>query len=241
MKDIIVGNIYKSNRSGNFKIVEYINARKVLIEFEDGFRKYAAAKEVRNGSVKNPFYPVVCGRGFLGEASNFTEKEYNSWICMLHRCYDRTNLAYIDCEVDTKWFNFKDFLSFYRENYVEGFALDKDILRKGNKLYSDATCCFVPYEINSLFASRRNFRGSLPVGVTEHKVSGKITYRARICDGNAATKRKHLGCYKTPEEAFYTYKSFKEMRIKEVANKWKNHITEDVYNALLNWQIEITD
>ena len=50
-----------------------------------------------------------------------------------------------------------------------------------------------------------------------------------------------MGFYCTPEEAFYAYKQAKEDYIKEVANKWKDQIDPRVYEALMNWTIEITD
>lgn len=50
-----------------------------------------------------------------------------------------------------------------------------------------------------------------------------------------------LGNYATAEEAFYAYKEAKESYIKEVANKWKDQIDPKVYNALMNWEVEITD
>ena len=50
-----------------------------------------------------------------------------------------------------------------------------------------------------------------------------------------------LGYYSTTEEAFQAYKETKEAYIKEVANKWKDQIDSRVYEALMNWSIEITD
>jgi hypothetical protein len=44
-------------------------------------------------------------------------------------------------------------------------ALDKDILYKGNKIYSPDTCVFVPQEINALFVKNDANRGDLPIGV----------------------------------------------------------------------------
>ena len=38
--------------------------------------------------------------------------------------------------------------------YKEGYSLDKDILVKGNKIYSPETCCFVPQDVNILFTKR---------------------------------------------------------------------------------------
>ena len=45
----------------------------------------------------------------------------------------------------------------------------------------------------------------------------------------------------TQIEAFYAYKEAKETYIKEVANKWKDNIDSRVYDALMNYQVEIND
>ena len=50
-----------------------------------------------------------------------------------------------------------------------------------------------------------------------------------------------LGYFSTPEEAFYTYKTAKELYIKDIANKWKDQVDPRVYEALMNYQVEITD
>lgn len=56
-----------------------------------------------------------------------------------------------------------------------GWALDKDILVKGNKIYSPETCCFVPQEINNLFTKRKSCRGTLPIGVKYIKENKKFS------------------------------------------------------------------
>ena len=50
-----------------------------------------------------------------------------------------------------------------------------------------------------------------------------------------------LGYFNTEMEAFLAYKQAKESYIKEVANKWKDHIDHRAYEALMNYQVEITD
>ena len=54
-------------------------------------------------------------------------------------------------------------------------------------------------------------------------------------------KQEHLGYFKTEIEAFKAYKQAKESFIKEQANVWKSQIDIRAYEALMNYQVEITD
>ena len=135
-----------------------------------------------------------------------------------------------------EWKRYSNFKRWFDENYTPKYDLDKDILVKGNKVYSPDTCCFVPHFINSLLINCKRNRGSYPVGVSK-RGSKYIAYI------NRQLKHIILGHYSTPEEAFQAYKEAKESYIKEVATAYYNEgkITEKVYNALMNWKIEITD
>ena len=82
--------------------------------------------------------------------------------------------------------------------------LDKDILFKGNKVYSPETCAFVPHEINTLFVNRKACRGELPVGVYYDTEKGK--YRANMAFMGRSIK---LGTFDTADEAFARYKEYK--------------------------------
>lgn len=135
---------------------------------------------------------------------------------------------------------FKDFQDFaewcqLQVGYKENYHLDKDIILKGNKDYSKETCSFVPQEINKLFTKRQSCRGDYPIGVSKDK-SG---LRADCQIGVGAAK--FLGYYATPEEAFAAYKVFKELYIREQANHWRGSISSRVYEAMMNYQVEITD
>ena len=79
-------------------------------------------------------------------------------------------------------------------------------------------------------------RGDTPIGVHYNKTQKKYQASCHV-DG----KLSFLGYYKTVEEAFNAYKKVKEAYIKEVATKWKDKIDPKVYDALMNWVIEITD
>ena len=119
-------------------------------------------------------------------------------------------------------------------------CLDKDILYKGNKIYSRDTCIFVPQRINNLFTKRDNDRGDYPIGM--HKIlSGN--YRVRCSNGFG--KQIDLGVYPTKEEAFRVYKQCKEKVIKEVIDYYKGKIPEHHYyrlrEAMYNYEVEIDD
>lgn len=119
-------------------------------------------------------------------------------------------------------------------------CLDKDILVKGNKIYSPETCVFVPERINTLFIKKDNDRGVIPVGV--RRVGNKYRARCNYIAIDNKNKRKELGTFDTPEDAFYKgYKLFKEDYIKEMAERYKDKIPENIYKALYRYEVEITD
>ena len=146
---------------------------------------------------------------------------------------------YEGCTVSEKFKYFQYFCDWY--NSQTGFSngdwqLDKDILFKGNKLYSEDTCVLVPREINVLCIKRNKVRGKYPIGVTYCKSTNK--FKAQLSKQGVVTG---VGNYNTIDEAFYAYKQAKEAYIKEVANKWKVKIDPRVYNALMCYEVNIDD
>ena len=81
-----------------------------------------------------------------------------------------------------------------------------------------------------------NIRGTNYIGVSYNKSANK--FRAYLYKND---KQQHLGYFNTELEAFNTYKIAKESYLKELANKWKDKIDPRAYNALMNYQVEITD
>lgn len=166
---------------------------------------------------------------------------YMSWKTMLGRCYGKKNIGtkYEKCTVCDDWLYFSNFKRWFDENHVDGYHLDKDILVKGNTVYSPQLCCFVPPEINTLITKHDATRGDLPIGVSFKKGRGKH-YRAVL---RKNIKYVHLGVFDTPIQAFVAYKQAKERYVKKVAQEYYNKglIKENVYNALMNYKVEITD
>lgn len=87
----------------------------------------------------------------------------------------------------------------------EGKYLDKDLLVKGNKVYSPDTCIFVSRYINNLLLAPVLTDKTLPIGVTI-VTNDPLKYRAKCSDGK---KTRTLGTFDTWEDAEKAYKSFK--------------------------------
>ena len=51
----------------------------------------------------------------------------------------------------------------------------------------------------------------------------------------------YLGSYGNTTDAFTAYKVVKEAYIRELADKYCDSITENVYDVLVNYKVEITD
>jgi len=163
---------------------------------------------------------------------------------MLRRCYDakflENNETYIGCSV-SEFFRYYDNFHQWCIKQVgfgrEGFALDKDILIKGNKIYSEDVCVFVPQRINKLLIKRDASRGEWPVGVSWRKNTNKFEAQCNTCGG----KKQHLAFFTTPQEAFLSYKTFKEALIKQVASEYKHLIDGRVYEALMDYRLNEND
>ena len=232
------------------EIIEYFNRTNCTVKFENSYTVTKVGySNILRGNIKNPYHLSVYKIGYFGVGKynamqdRKVDKIYDTWKGVLRRCYDKNFLdkrpTYKGCSVIEEWFNFQVFAEWFEENYknyMQGWHLDKDILVKGNKIYSPETCCFVPPEINGLFVNRKNGRGVHPIGVSKHKKQNKFQTRL-FKNGEEIT----LGYFNTPEEAFQAYKIAKEDYIKEVADKWKPYITPQTHQAMYNYQVEITD
>lgn len=136
---------------------------------------------------------------------------YQTWKAMITRCYVEKrplrSYTYTGCTVAPEWHSFMHFREWWLQHYKDGFQLDKDILVPNNKIYSPATCIFVPQWLNSFTVAHSAARGLLPLGVSYMKGTSK-PYHARCRAGTAGTQ-VHLGFYDTPEEAHQAWLSYK--------------------------------
>lgn len=246
--------VFSSNNCGNFIVVGYTNNKNVTIKFIDtDYINTVCLNNITTGRVKDKFKATLYGVGMIGDkyltkVGRKHTREYTVWSKMLERCYHENSIlenpSYVDCSVSD---NFKDFTYFHEwcneqigfntyDDKNKSFEIDKDLLVKGNKLYSENTCIFLPKDVNVALTKSDRTRGDNVIGVNFHKASNK--FQARFRKGN---KSIYLGIYNTETEAFNAYKQAKESYLKHLAEKWKTQIDPRAYEALMNYEVEITD
>ena len=219
------------------QIVRYGSYTDIDVKFldKDGYvYEHTNYSNFKNGWLKNPYDRCIFGIGYLGEgdAQQKTQVGY-CWRGMLERCYcdrmKKIHPAYYGIStVCEEWLDFQVFARWYNENIyqvgTERMHLDKDILFKGNKVYSPDTCIIVPQRINALFIKKQNKYG-LPTGI-KPRANGK--YEAKY-------NQEHLGIFDSVEEAELAHEEAKRKAIKAVAEEYKLYIPDKVYKALLAW------
>ena len=240
-----------NNFGSNMIIVKYRNNQDIDVYFPkyDWTLKNTFYSQFKKGEIKCPYEPRYCNRGYLGEGEyNVSEngkrtKYFDIWYNMLNRCYNdnfhELEPSYKNCEVEEYLLNFQNFAKWCEKSYYtvknEVMCLDKDILIKGNNIYSRETCIFVPKSINSLFTKRQNNRGKCLIGINNNGNG----FLARCNNGKG--KIINLGTYSTPEEAFQVYKLYKENLIKQIADEYKSYIPRELYKAMYKYEVEIDD
>lgn len=256
--DFILNRVGEENITTNgsrIKILKYNNEKDIVVEFMDyNYQKKSSYHAFKRGEIVSPYCKVLCGVGYKGEGkynhlygkkTHNTTKCYRTWTNMIKRCYSErakyVRQTYKNATVCEEWWNFQVFAEWFEENYyeIEGkeMHLDKDILYKGNKIYSPETCVFVPNNINNLFTKSDKARGKYPIGVTYDERGN--TFLAYCCDGTKKCIR--LGSFNNPMDAFNEYKRFKELTIKKIADKYKDGIPQKLYDALYRYEVNITD
>ena len=238
------GREYTMNSGLICKVIKYVDKCNVLVQFSTGKIYNVELSNLLRGAVRDRFGEKVCGVGVndvVGSSSSHKEIRI-LWKSILDRCYGRVVEAYKDCSICERWEHLSNFIDDIQkmENFdklfKQGWSLDKDILVKGNKVYSPDTCCIVPKEINQLFIYQKRSRGDYPIGVILNNTKTKpftAQLSKRLTEGNQRLRKN----FKTVEEAFLFYKVEKEKYIKDVANIYKDEIDVRCYNSMMNWVV----
>lgn len=246
------GQQYTTQQNGTLEIVAYNGASSVTVRFlETGFVTTCELVQIRRGTVKDLLLPRVSGVGYLGVGEHSARNKlggaewaYQKWQNMLERCFTPTTeqmrLCYEDVTICSEWFNYQNFAEWAKKQVGYGrrdWAMEKDLLIKGNRHYAPDHCCFLPMELNNQMLKSQATRGSYPIGVNLHKANGKFIAHCTRQDSTST----HVGIYASATEAFSAYKNAKESRLRYLAEKWKSEIDPRAYQALINYTVDITD
>ena len=247
----LLGREYITNNYGKCFIIGYKNARNVLICFYEPFcivKCYLSNLKI--GNVFNPMCPSFYKKGYMGvgKYSSKDKEVFSLWYSMLDRAYsDKYHInqpTYKDVTVCEEWLNFQNFATwcesqeFFNAKDSKGrrYEIDKDLLIKDNRIYSPKACCFIPREVNITLVRRLKSRGEYPIGVTYCK--SRNTFVAKFGCNNST---RYLGSFDNIEEAFQAYKVAKENHIKDLAVSLLGKIDDNVYKALINYEVNIND
>ena len=193
--------------------------------------KILESNHMRENFKVKPFHinrrRVVCGFGVVDADYEIKPRingvqsvcpAYQSWRSMIDRCYSSVKQSksptYNGVNVCDEWRSFMAFRSWWVENYIDGWHLDKDILSSGSKIYSPDTSLFIPRWLNNMLIDCNAARGDLPIGVRKTGVS--FGFRCRIGNGVRLSK----GGFETPELALDGWKEAKS----EYARKMKDEM-----------------
>lgn len=156
---------------------------------------------------------------------------------------------YTDTYACDEWLDYQKFTAWFEEvkelgYYQEGYQLDKDILVKGNKVYSPETCVFLPEEVNKALNTKTRCRGygGLPVGLSYN--GSKSNYNCITVAYVCKNKQFGIRIYISPEEieyGFSVYKRAREDYIHYLAELYKNQLDPRAYKALSEYEVSIDD
>ena len=124
----------------------------------------------------------VCIHGLMSGAYNTKElnglrglsshRSYKIWEQMLNRVYnpkESEKIFYKDVTIDESWHTFYNFYKFAtdpKNNYLDTFMLDKDLIpninKTTNRIYSPSTCVFLPPILNIVMRSPSSSKGNIP-------------------------------------------------------------------------------
>ena len=186
--------------------------------------------------------PTVHGVGINDVRRATNESYYKVWEGMFRRsydpCYQQKNITYIGCTVHPHWHHLSNFKQWYdQQGDVTGKQLDKDIISPGNKVYGPDTCLFVSRKLNAFFVSSDKLRGKYPLGVYKHTSrKRRKPFMAMINDGTG--KKKFVGYYSTPEEAYQAFIQAKKELLLErfILPETDQRLKQALYNVYNNME-----
>lgn len=145
--------------------------------------------------------------------------------------------SYTEATCCDQWRDYALFYKWFEEQckngyYKDGWQLDKECVKQGNKHYCPELCRFIPKELNNLLTeqSRKNEFGL--TGVVLEK-SGKYSAHVRTC-----YKKNAFYGFDTPEAAHAKYVEVKKQYILEVLYAFADQLSEDIVLGIKRWEVK---
>lgn len=244
----IVGEVFENTKGESYEVLEQLGTSNFKIKFTDsGYETEAKKINIEIGQIKdrsnlNKFKDISgfdhsqnkCVSGVNKTAKALASekgllKEYTIWSNIVGRC----NRGYAKLHED--FYTFDSWLGWAKEQKgfmdKDGngnlFQLDSDLFSTDEKMYSPDTCVFIPKEINSI-CKPNMLRDDLPRGVSPFGSKDK-PYKVSISVDGVT---KHIGNYKTIEEASAVSKQARLGRVRLLEIKYDGVVDSKVFEEL---------
>ena len=173
----LLGKEFETNNFGKCFVIDYKGRNDVFVMFYDPVCVVRCHLGTLNkGQIKNPLVPTFYGRGFMGigKYGKSDSRAFSLWRSVLERTcclsFKERRPTYKNTSVCEEWLNFQNFAKWcYGQKLLNAkddkgsyYQLDKDLILKGNKVYSPETCCFVPPALNNLIRSKSTSARGIP-------------------------------------------------------------------------------
>jgi len=243
LPDLHIGEKYHSNNCGDLIIVEKVKSEIYLCKFiKTNSQVNANIANIIKGEVNDPYAPIVCGVGYLGNIKpKYYNIEYTKWSKLLERIYGDNHKErfpnYIDVKLDDRWLCFENFITDFKtllgyEDMISHknikFDLDKDI-KTQSKLYSKETCILVPHEINTIinFIQKTNTTGYPGVSWDKEKGIYQVGF-AKM------SKRIHLGYANNVFDGFIIFAKAKRAHLNNILHNKYSWLNPEIKQLIID-------
>ena len=172
--------------------------------------------------------------------------EYDQWKHLRERCREAYHVKfphYFGVSCCKKWESYDEYVTWARSQIgflsrdTNGrvYALDKDILIEGNKVYCPEHCVFVPQGLNNFITLGNKIRGKYLLGVS--KYNGSDRFMAQVNDGQK--KNLFLGSFNSELEAHEAYLNAKKEIARQLATKYEGLVDPRVIQRLRNFNLTL--
>ena len=212
-----VGKVYITNEGYKVEIVKCTGLENVTVKFDDGtLLKNKALREIKKGKISNPNHLSVFGIGYLGNVRYKKDISYAKWRSLLKNHMNNV------CE---EWRNYENFKEWFIINYPseqsEDYKMCVSMFNESENIVNENTVYFLPKDLCMLFKEEKGFF---------IRKCGRIT---------SLFRGKHLGFFKTVEEAINKYKEVKKQHILSQVEKYENVFSKVLYDKIINYEIQI--